>query len=54
MDLIVNQMVQLQVIHIAHGDGIIKQLSGSAASQPGLSVLGKAGLPEALENILFR
>ena len=33
MDLIVDQVMQLQVVHIAHGDGVVKVFAGAAVVQ---------------------
>ena len=38
VDLIVHQMVQLQEVHIAHGDLVVKALAGAAVVQPALAL----------------
>ena len=40
MDLIVNQMVELQVMHVADGDRGIKIFAGAAVAQTHLAVAG--------------
>ena len=39
MDLIVYQMVQLEVVHIADGDAVIELLAGAAVVDDALAVL---------------
>ena len=38
MDLIVYQMMQLQVVHVADGYSTVKVLSGTAVAQPYLTI----------------
>ena len=49
MDLIVNQVVQLQEVHIAHGDLVVEGLAGTAVVQDALALGIQSGF---LEHIL--
>ena len=52
MDLIVNQMVQLQEVHIANGDFVVEGLAGTAIVQNALALGIQAGLYQLCLNIL--
>ena len=47
MDLIVNQVVELQVIHDTHSNGVIKGLTGTPVLQNGLTVEEAEGIRRA-------
>ena len=38
MDLIVNEVVELEVVHVTYGDRVVKRLAGSAVVHGGLTV----------------
>ena len=38
MDLVVHQVVELEEVDVAHGDGVVKPLAGAAVVQPVLAV----------------
>ena len=52
MDLIVNQMVQLQEVHIADGDLVVEALAGAAVVQPALALGVETRLDELLADVL--
>ena len=60
MDLVVDQVVQLQHVHIAHGDRLRERFAGAAVEQARLAVLAdhlvtvavrQGGLEQALDNV---
>ena len=53
MDLIVNQVVQLQVIHVPHCDRIVKIFAGTAVLQCNFTILTDVCHAEALADILL-
>ena len=53
MDLIVYQMMQLQIIHIADGYRVVERLAGTAVIQNAFAVFPQAGVPEQRSDILF-
>ena len=47
MDLIVYQMMEFEVMHVADGDRVVKQLTGASVSEPDLAVSGdRNALPQ--------
>ena len=53
MDLIVHQMVQLQEVHIAHGDLVVEPLAGTAVVQPALALGIEASLGQRRGDVLI-
>ena len=51
MDLVVHQMVELEEVDIAHGDGVVEALAGAPVVQPALAVLPEAGELEGVGDI---
>src|SRR5207248_3158921 len=54
VDLVVDQVVQLHHIDVAHGGFLLERLAGAAIVKLGLAVLRKLGGSQALNNGLFR
>ena len=54
VDLIVNQMVQLQEVHIADGDLVVEGFAGTAVVQHALAFGIQTGLDELALNVLVR
>ena len=52
MHLIVDQVVQLEVVHVADGDGVVELVAGAAVVQLGLAVGAQAGLLQRALNLL--
>ena len=48
VDLVVDQVVELEHVDVAHGDPLVELLAGAAVVEDGLAVLGQAGVLEAL------
>ena len=46
MDLIINQVMQLEVVHITDGDAVIELLAGTAVINGGLAVAVQLDLGE--------
>ena len=53
MNLIVNQVMELEVVHITNGNGVIKIFARPAVLEPRLAVLAQSRLLERLEDILL-
>lgn len=54
MDLIVNQMVQFQVVHVSDGYRTVKIFTGTSISQSYFSVSGKRNaLPKLSVSLVF-
>ena len=51
VNLIINQMVQLEVIHITNGNAVVKALTGTAVVQPALAVCIVASLDQHFLNV---
>ena len=53
MNFIVNQMVQLQIIHITHRHRAVKRLAGAAVIKDSFRVLTHTGLGQDCRNIII-
>ncbi len=53
MNLIVNKVMQLEVVHVTDGYGVIEQLAGSAVPKLNLAAFIKSCLSEQLTDIAF-
>ena len=53
MDLIVNEVVKLQIIHNADGNGVIKRLTRTSVIKDRLAVFGQTCLLQAFFDIRF-
>ena len=53
MDLVVDQVVELEVIHVADGDRVVEQLARAPVVQPGLAVPRQPRLLEAVGDIVL-
>ena len=53
MDLVVHQVVELEEVDVAHGDGVVKPLAGAAVVQPALAVGAQAGHLQGLGDVLL-
>ena len=54
MDLIIHQVVELQVIHIAHGNAVLERFTAAPIVQDGLTILITPRLFEQGLDVLFR
>ena len=53
MDLIIYQVMELQVIHVAHGHRVIKLFACTAVGQGSLTILTQAGQFQALTTVVL-
>ena len=53
VDLVIHQMVQLQEVHIAHGDLIVKAFTGAAVIEPALALRIQARLIQCGSDVLI-
>ncbi len=53
MHLVVHQVVELEIVHEAHGDFVFKGFAGAPVIQDGLAVRAEAGLDQRLLDVLF-
>ena len=53
MDLIVNQMMELEIVHIADGHTVVEKLAGSPVIKPGLAVVVESGLGKRIADIVL-
>ena len=53
MDLLVNEVMELEVVHVSDGYGVVEGLARSAVDEGGLAVLTVARVLERLEDIAF-
>ena len=53
MDLIVNQMVELKVVHISDSNGVIELFTCTSVIENGLTVFSHAGFLEHFADIIF-
>ena len=54
MDLVLHQMVELEHVDVAHGDGTVERFTGPPVAQVDLPADGQAGLAQLLLDLLLR
>ena len=46
-------MMELEIIHIADSDRVVKQFTGAPIAQPGFAISGQSGLLKTIGDVLF-